>query len=60
MNLNLNHGMEHSLAGIRGRYVAGTGREEQGKVVGEEWKGKKGVRAGKYFQTPLLETSFSV
>ena len=45
------HGMEHSLAGIRGRYVAGTGREEQGKVVGEEWEGRTGVRAGKCFQT---------
>ena len=43
--------MEHSLAEIRGRYVAGIGREEQGKVVGEEWEGRTGVRAGKCFQT---------
>ena len=31
--------------------MAGTGREEQGKVVGEEWEGRTGVRSGKCFQT---------
>jgi len=31
--------------------VAGTGREEQGKVFGEEWEGRIGVRARTCIQT---------
>ena len=45
------HGMEHSLAGIRGRSVAWTGMEEQVKVIGEEWERRTGVRAGKCIHT---------
>ena len=37
--------MEHSLAGIRGRCVAGTVRKEQSRLVEEEWEGRT-VRAG--------------
>ena len=38
-------GMEHSLVGIRGRCVVWTGREEQSRVVWEEWEGNT-VRDG--------------
>ena len=27
--------------------MAGTGREEQGKVVGEDWEGRTGARSGR-------------
>jgi len=41
--------------------VAGTGREEQSKVVGEEWEGRTEGEGGKiYSNTSLPETSISV
>ena len=41
--------------------MTGTGREEQGKVFGEEWEGRiGGAGENMYSNPPLEETSFSV
>ena len=34
--------------------MTGTGREEQGKVVGEEWDGRTEVRAGNVFKSTIV------
>ena len=54
-------GIEHSLAGIRGRCVDWTGREEQSRVVWEEWGGRIGRADVIIYSKPSLPvTSFSV
>src|SRR5208282_4041103 len=54
-------GIEHSLAGFRGRCVAWTGTEEQSRVVWEEWEGRTGRADVIMYSNPSLSvTSFSV
>ena len=50
-------GIEHSLAGIMGRCVAWTGREEQSRVVWEEWEGRTG-RADVIMYSTIIASDF--